>query len=337
MTKKTLFFLCVFLLFGACQSDETAPNANTGYIIEDGQIILDSAPITLNGVNALHSFGLEELSLMQSWKVKIVREFMGNLREQPIDGGAIQGTDGTWLHPLEQIVLRNRAAGIVTILCPFGWVNENGEQLLFTGLNPADQDFYPIYETKMANIARHFAGQDDVWLEVWNEPYHWNNENGYSHNLWLNDMTAMVENLRSVSGFDNIIVVPGNEQGQSEDALLAEGATLMSRYDNIIFDLHAYEKWLNDQTTSDIAQRFAALQSREFPFLMGEIGVRNVGELMDPSSFLEVANTNQVSTMAWLWKRDAQDQSALLNEDDQPNDLNNNTWGSTYRDFLNNE
>lgn len=335
MGKRAIQLISVItILIFACTRNDPQPIQQSGYQIINGEIQFNQENITLNGVNALHSFGLEDLSLMQKWKVQIVREFIGNLREQPIAGSALQGADGTWLHPLDEIVTHNRAAGMVTILCPFGWVNENGEQLLFTGLNPNDQHFFDEYLIRMREIAIHFSGQDDVWLEVWNEPYHWNNENNYTHALWLSDMQVMINNLRSITGFDNIIVVPGNEQGQSEDVILTLGHELLSRYNNIIFDLHAYEKWLEGQSEADINQRFQALHERDIPFLMGEIGVRNVGDLMDPASFLSAARTAQVSTLAWLWKREALDQSALLNEQGEPNDLNNNQWGSQYKEFL---
>ena len=57
----------------------------------------------------------------------------------------------------------------------------------------------------MKTIAEHFKNQPDVWIEVWNEPYHWNNENEYTNDLWLKDMKDMVDNLRWVEGFQNII------------------------------------------------------------------------------------------------------------------------------------
>ena len=64
----------------------------------------------------------------------------------------------------------------------------------------------------MRALAEQFKNQSDVWLEVWNEPYTYDNSGGYSNATWLKDAIEMVENLRSVEGFDNIIVVPGNGQ-----------------------------------------------------------------------------------------------------------------------------
>lgn len=331
---KVSILVCIALLLG-CKSDDTTPQANRLYILENERLYFQGNEITLNGVNALHSFGLENLELMNSWNVQIVREFVGNLREQPISGGAVQGSDGAWLHPLDQIVSNNRQANMATIICPFGWVYPNGDQLLFTGLNPQDQDFFEDYEHKMKAIATHFAGQEDVWIEVWNEPYSWNNSNNYSHELWLNDMSRMVANLRNVNGFNNIIVVPGNEQGQSEDALIAKGQQLMDQDNHIIFDLHAYEKWLNNSTQTEIETRLQRLLASGFPYIFGEIGVKNVGDLMDPTAFLQAVTNQRIHTLAWLWKREQDDPSALLTETGDSNNLNNNNWGTLFYDFLN--
>lgn len=330
-----LNLILLYSLFSCNKQEETEPEFQTDYSIEGEDILYKGEQVHLKGVNALHSFGLEELELMDSWNIEIVREFIGNLREQPITGGAIQGSDGKWLHPLEQIVEKNRSHGKVTILCPFGWVNQQGDLKLFTGLNPSDQDFYEDYKTKMRSIADHFAGQHDVWIEVWNEPYHWNNENGYTHQKWLDDMREMILNLRSVNGFNSIIVIPGNEQGQGESALLEKGQELISKQQNILFDIHAYEKWLVNNSETEIIDRLNGIKTLELAFIVGEVGVINVSELMNPLAFLNATQQSGVSTLAWLWKRESGDQNALLTEDDIPNDNNNNRWGSTFKEYLN--
>jgi mannan endo-1,4-beta-mannosidase len=271
---------------------------------------------------------------MDQWNIRIVREFIGNLREQPIEGAAIQGADKSWLHSLQEFVDVNRAHNKITILCPFGWVDENAKQTLFTGLNPSEQSFYGQYKLKMRAIAEHFKDQPDVWIEVWNEPYHWNNENGYSHSLWLKDQKDMVDNLRRVNGFQNIILVPGNEQGQSENSIISNGKDLLINRYNVIFDLHAYEKWLINTTESDLLDRVEKIKALDIAFLIGEVGVINSSGLMQPRNLLSVMNTTGISTIAWLWNRNSNDQNALLTDDGLENNINNNNWGTTYRTFL---
>ena len=309
-------------------------NPTLPFAIPEGELLQNGRPVQFKGVNALNTFGIGDHKLMDEWHIEIVREFIGNLREQPIAGDAIQGANGAWLHPLQNIVDENRRHQQVTILCPFGWVDQTGKQTLFTGLNPAAQSFYAQYKLKMKDIAHHFKGQPDVWIEVWNEPYHWNNENGYSHELWLKDQKDMVDNLRRVVGFENIILVPGNEQGQSESAILSKGNELLAGRYNLLFDLHAYEKWLINTSEAGIIQRIQALKNRKCAILFGEIGVINSSGLMQPETFLSAVDATKSTTLAWLWNKNGNDQNALLNDWGQENNFNNNDWGSTFRRFL---
>lgn len=333
----SFFFFAIFLVV-ACSTDSlefiTQSTFKTAYAIEGNAVTYNSTPLQLKGVNTLQTFGLDTSTALNNWNVTIVREFIGNLREQPITGSAIQGADDKWLHPLDQVVAENRKKNIITILCPFGWVNEDGSSFLFTGLNPSEENIYDAYKIKLKAIAEAFKGQHDVWIELWNEPYHWNNENNYTHELWLTDQQDMVANLRNVVGFDNIIVVPGNEQGQSEDAILAKGELLLQNNTNILFDLHAYEKWLKNSTEDEITTRINTLQEQNFAISFGEVGVINVDDLMDPLPFLNAVEATKTSTLAWVWNKNSEDQNALRADDGAANNNNNNNWGSTFSAFL---
>ena len=331
VANTTIILFCLFLL--ACSNSENS-SSDTPYAIVGPNITKDGGILNLNGVNALNTFGISNHELFQEWNITIVREFIGNLREQPISGSPIQASNGSYLHPLQDVVDANRVQGAITILCPFGWVDEQGNSILFTGLNPSNQSFYPQYKLKMKAIDEHFKNQPDVWLEVWNEPYHFNNENGYSHDLWLNDQEDMVDNLRSVNSFKNIILVPGNEQGQSEAAILSKGKTLLQGRTNILFDIHAYEKWLLNTTESQIAQRITNLNSTGFATVFGEVGVINATGLMPVSPFLKAVKTTQATTLAWVFNRNTNDQNALLTDEGNANNTNNTNWGITYKTFL---
>ncbi|UJP66959.1 cellulase family glycosylhydrolase [Mongoliitalea daihaiensis] len=283
----------------------------------------------------MQTFGLGNPELMKDWNIKIVREFIGNLGEQPVDGYPIRGSDNKWYHPLQRIVEQNRSQNIITILCPFGWVNPTGEQILFAGLNPSEQNFYTAYKTKMREIAEHFKDQPDVWIQVWNEPYHWNNENGYTHEIWLRDMSEMVDNLRWVNGFHNLIIVPGNEMGQSENAILSHGKQLTDNRFNIVFDLHAYEKWLVNTSENQIKERLLGIKNKGIPFIFGEVGVQNVGAVMEVNHFLQAADSHEISVLAWLWVQNSQYKNALLDEGGEPNSTpSNNHWGEVFKNFL---
>ena len=331
-------FSCIAGIIFSCSSDAKdiadTESKDLQYKVIDNTIIRNGKPFIANGVNTLNSFGIANQDLIKPWNITIVREFIGNLREQPISGGAIQDAQGFYLHSLQSIVDANIANNLVTILCPFGWVDNLGKQTLFTGLNPKEQPFYDSYKIKMKAIAKHFKNQPDVWLEVWNEPYHFNNDNGYTHDLWLSDQTDMIDNLRAVEGFNNIIVVPGNEQGQSETVILEKGAALLAHHSNIVFDLHAYEKWLLNNTSATIQSRITLLHTSGFAILFGEIGVINASGLMSVTDFLSVAKRSQTITLAWLFNRNTNDQNALLTDEGAENNTNNNNWGTTFKSFL---
>jgi mannan endo-1,4-beta-mannosidase len=321
------------------QTDLEIPPVPKGPIrpfhVEAGSLHYQDLPITYKGVNAMQTFGLVDPGLMNDWKVGIVREFIGNLREQPIQGAALQASDGKWYHSLQKIVDQNRAHNRITIFCPFGWVDEAGKQTLFTGLNPSAQPFYAAYRSKMQAIAEQFKNQPDVWLEVWNEPYSWSNQQGYTHALWLKDMADMVDNLRWVQGFQNIILVPGNEQGQSEAAVMAKGAELLTGRYNLLFDLHAYEKWLQNTSEAQLVTRLQALKKANFAVVIGEVGVFNAGNNLDPSAFLAAVKQTDVSVMGWLWNQDSSYKNALLTNDGLPNATAANAyWGLKFQNYL---
>jgi len=305
----------------------------TEYSISGRFIIHNDAPVVLNGVNSLQSFGLSDPELLRSWNVTILREFIGNMREQPLDYEVIQAADGSWLHGLQKIVDQNRAHGFVTILCPFGWVDTAGNRTLFTGLHPSDQSFYDAFIGRMQAIAHQFKDQQDVWIEVWNEPYRWNNR-GYTHEIWNQDMRCMISALRAVDGFHNIIIIPGNEQGQGDEVLREHAPALLAEHYNILFDLHAYEKWLDQTTQAEIAERITKLKALDIPFIFGEVGAQNVSEVMQTDHFLRAVYEGGIPTLGWVWKLDGSDKNALLNESGLPNDQNNNEWGSNFKSFL---
>ena len=145
-------------------------------------------------------------------------------------------------------------------------------------------------------------------------------------------MSEMVDNIRSV-GASNVILVPGSEQGQSESVLPTQGSKLLRGRSNLVFDLHAYEKWLREPQSS-VEARIKKLQSLGFALLFGEIGPKNSSELMNPAPFLKAVQSTGTSVCAWLWKYDSNDPDALLGTDKRPNDHNNNGWGTLYRSFI---
>jgi mannan endo-1,4-beta-mannosidase len=324
--------------FGACDhaspvdapapAEPLAPPSTSVFSISGSRILQNGAPVNLSGANALHVYGGNS-DAMPTASVRIVREFIRNLKDQPVTGSAFySAASGAWFHSLRTVVDNNRRNGLITILCPFGW-----DTLEVLGLNPSEQPFHAEFLARMRAIATEFRNEPDVWIEVWNEPYHWTGGERYSDELWLRDMQQMVDNVRS-TGNRNIVLVPGAETGQAEGVLLTKGAALLSGRENILFDLHAYEKWLNNATSSSVSARIRALKAQGLAMLFGETSPYNAGPVMDVRIVLDAALAERVGVLAWVWKTDGTDRAALLTASGQPNDAGNLGWGSTFLAFL---
>jgi mannan endo-1,4-beta-mannosidase len=318
-----LFFA---LAFTTCQKVKPpVHNFTQAYSIYDGKIYKQANPVQLIGANALHSFAAGSAD-MPSWKLNIVREFVGNINEQPIAGWPIQTTGGAWLHSLQAIVDSNRRHGLVTILCPFGF---NGtSNTLFTGTRPSTSTWYNTLKTKLAQWATHFKNQPDVWIEVYNEPYRYDRADGYTDAWWTSDMNALVNVIRQ-TGNQNIILVPVAEQGQDESVLINVGNSFLNGKANILFDVHVYEKWLL-ASNIQIETRVQNLINKKLPIFWGEIAPLNAGVLMNPNFFMDAVYKKSMSMAAWLWKYDGTDPDALLNANGTPNNNSNNNWGTSY-------
>jgi mannan endo-1,4-beta-mannosidase len=328
--------VAAFAFLTACGGDSATPltptpvreDPQTAYAVRGTDIQFNRQSVVLSGANGLHVYGPDSDD-MPTWNARIAREFIRDLEEQPITGSAIFSTrHNAWFHSLRTVVERNRRNGMVTILCPFGWGTD-----LILGMNPSDQVFYSRYIARLQAVATEFRNEPDVWIELWNEPYWFTGGNGYSPDVWLRDMSQMVDAIRG-TGNPNIVVVPGAETGQSEAPILSHGARLLATRSNVLFDLHFYEKWLVGQSEAQIAARLAALKAAGAAVLIGEISPYNVSDRMDVTPALRAAQAARVGALAWVWKRDTNDRAALLTDTGQPNDAANGGWGTTFRAYL---
>ncbi len=332
--KKIFLLILLFAIFISCSKSEdvVALIPQTGYTILVTKILNSGKPIQLLGANAFHSFGASRIGNddMKSWNMDIAREFIGNVKENPVDGNPIQDSNGSWLHSLQKIVDGNRLNNRITILCPFGWDGTSGK--LFTGTLPTQTTWFTDYKTKLQSWANQFKNQPDVWLEVWNEPYRFDRADGYTDAIWMNDMNAMVANIRN-TGNTNIIIVPCAEQGQDESVLINKGISFLVNKTNILYDIHAYEKWLL-ASNANITSRLDNLQTNNLPVIFGEIAPLNAGVLMNPQFLLNELYNRGKSVCAWVWKYDENDTDALLAKAGLPNDTNNNNWGTMYKNLV---
>ncbi|MEM0577474.1 cellulase family glycosylhydrolase [Flavobacterium polysaccharolyticum] len=329
MKKKLSIFLLILILF-SCKKDEieTPINSTTKYSTLEAKLLMNQKPIQLIGVNAFHVFGVGSTD-MNTWKIDIIREFIGNIKETPLTGSPIKDATGAYLYSLENIIADNRANKRVTIICAFGW--DGTPNTAFTGRSPQQTNWWQEYKTRLKEWATYLKDQPDVWIEVWNEPYRYDRADGYTDQIWLQDMNELVAIIRS-TGNQNIVVVPCAEQGQDESVLLNKGNEFLNGKSNILFDIHAYEKWLLDSNSS-VENRLNQLRNKNIPIIIGEIAPMNAGVLMNPKTFLDTMFDHGLSICAWVWKKDGNDIDALLTTTGEPNNNNNNNWGTTFKDL----
>ena len=321
---RYLFYALSFLVV-SCDNDDIFGDHNVSYRIHGKSILYNGDPIQLVGANALHSFAVGSADMV-SWNLNISREFIGNMKENPITGLPIQDANGQFLHSLQSIVNDNRANNLVTILCPFGW--DGSQDNLLTGKFPTETAYWADFKIKLQEWASHFSDQPDVWLEVWNEPYRFDRADGYTDSVWSSTMNKLYNIIRA-TGNSSIILIPCAEQGQDESVLLHNGSNFLINKKNVLYDVHAYEKWLLD-TEENIKLRVEALNDANLPVFFGEVAPVNRGVLMNPEYFLNEIFGKKLSFAAWLWKYDESDQDALLTTEGLPNNNNNNNWGSLY-------
>ncbi|WP_462249093.1 cellulase family glycosylhydrolase [Ferruginibacter sp.] len=328
MNFSSITLLLAIVLY-SCKKKQYAAepeNYTTEYSIVGDKIFNYKNPLQLIGANALHVFSAGS-SDMNSWNIDIAREFVGNVKESPVTGNVLLDGTGAYLHPLQSVVDSNRKNKRVTIICPFRW--DGLAPTDFTGKMPRQTFWWNDLKIKLQQWAIHFKDQPDVWIELWNEPYRYDRADGYTDDIWLSDMNELTAIIRN-SGNKNIIAVPCAEQGQDESVLINKGAAFLKDKSNIIFDIHAYEKWLLVPAVQ-MGNRLQLLQQNNLPVIFGETAPLNAGVLMDKKPFLDSLYNRGLSVCAWVWKNDGNDTDALLDAQGLPNDKSNNQWGSTYK------
>jgi mannan endo-1,4-beta-mannosidase len=329
---KQLFLISLlFLLLLSCNKDpENAglPVYIDKYSIIGNKIYNSNNPVQLMGANAFHVFAAGSRD-MNSWHIDIAREFVGNVKQVPLAGNVLQDANGAYLHSLQAIVDSNRINNRITILCPFQWDGLSATD--FTGKMPALTYWWNDFKIKLQQWALHFKDQPDVWLEVWNEPYRFDRADGYTDDTWMSNMNELVSIIRN-AGNKNVIVVPCAEQGQDESVLLNKAVEFLKNKTNILFDIHAYEKWLLAPAVT-ISSRLQQLKQLNIPVIFGETAPMNAGVLMNPNTFLDSVYNRGISVIGWVWKYDGNDTDALLNAQGLPNNNNNNNWGDLYKSF----
>ncbi len=322
----TLFILLTAVLL-SMQSLRKA-RAAASYTTSGNHILKNGVPWEGRGVNSMNVWfpnGGSSIASMDSWGIDIVR--------QTVDMKI------STLNEMQNAVNDARAHNKVTILTAMSYDNKDvggttpypNFQLL--GANPSQDPRWNAVLTRWREIAQQFKNQPDVWLDVWNEPYWYNDAHGYSDSMWLSDMQTLVDTIRS-TGANNIVLVPGSKTGQGENVIATRGPALLAGRRNIVFELHAYEDWLQDSKAS-VESRIQNVLNANVPLLFGEYGAHNSGdpEQMDVANFLAAVSDKHVSALAWLWKQESNDKNALLDDGGNPHNDGNLNYGSKVKSY----
>jgi len=296
MSKAGILFFCLSNILTA-QSD---------YSTSGGDLLKNGIKWHGRGANCITPGGLLAESIYTDLKADLVRI--------PIDVNKAIHTD----NELRGYVNQARKHDAAVILCPFwydnkdlgGKVNWDAAQLL--GNNPSGDARYDIVKTRMREIAVLFKNEMDVFLELWNEPYYWDNSHGYSDNLWESDARDMIENLRS-TGANNIVVVQGNATGQGITAILNKGQSLINDFSNIVFDVHMYENgW--ELPTSSIEKKINQVRNIG-PMVIGEMAAGNHFQQKNNwDEIIEAARNTQTSLTYWLYGKEWSDREKTIKD-----------------------
>ena len=166
------------------------------------------------------------------------------------------------------------------------------------GANPQMDTRWVTIMNRWKQIANlpFIKNKSNVWINPWNEPYAWDDSNGYSNDMWENDAKAMIDSIRS-SGAGNIIVIEGSEMGQGHSVIVERGQNVRQGRSNIVFDIHAYNTGWNI-ATEQIKLRFQAIRNAGNAFIVGEFA-NNGNEVWQ--NIMDACRAEKVSLLAWLW------------------------------------
>ena len=103
MKIRLLYALFLLFVVGCSSNDSNVKTTASNYSIVDGDILKNGNVLIANGVNTLNTFGIANHELYSTWNINIVREFIGNLREQPIVDLPLKTHKGAFYIPCKKL------------------------------------------------------------------------------------------------------------------------------------------------------------------------------------------------------------------------------------------
>jgi mannan endo-1,4-beta-mannosidase len=302
--------------FCACLAAVSPSHATDTYSVTGTNIMKNGKMWIGTGCDDFEQTGLTTVT---GYGFQIVRIPIDDMTECPIYTS--QGTLHTSLgyeHPLQDVVSNNRSQGLITILTPFGWDLGSNQQILNNF--PSQMSYYAAFKTKLAAIAAAFAGQTDVWIEVWNEPYPWTNT-GFTESQWLSDMNDLYNTIRGQCS--NIILIPGQAEDTQETVLVDKGSTFLSGKTNVVADIHCYNGWTGNSEANSIS-RIQNIRNAGWALIFAEAGQDQY--VTNCTNLLNAAVSQGVPTLGWSWN--ANDGSQLVSNGTPT------AWGNQFLPYL---
>lgn len=298
MLSKLWLMLAVGVLLALAGTAAFASNTYTvagTNIIENG-----NTKWVGGGADIFDQYGLTNSS---GNGIKAVREVVDFFSNCPL-GTSGATIDGYNLQGLQAVVNNNRSQGYVTILCVFGWDSTTTQ---VDGTYPESYSWFynngnmssSLYAQRLAALASQFAGQSDVWIDPWNEPY----DDNVSAAEWETDMSVMYHAVRG-AGNNNIMLLPC-PNWDSDETYYENNMGFVKSMTNIVGTVHIYSGWDWD-TEANIQARIQTLLNDGCPLLVGEIGPDSYQS--DPIRGIEATIAEHVPTLAWCWNSNDGDQ-----------------------------
>ncbi|OCT15139.1 hypothetical protein A8709_13605 [Paenibacillus pectinilyticus] len=162
------------------------------------------------------------------------------------------------------------------------------------------------------NIANTYKNNPYVWFNIANEPGLGSYSNADSITKWKNFHDDIIGAIRA-TGAQNIIVVDEHNWGQangylggnSDSAIISQGAYLKNKYANIIFSLHPYDNWSNGATR--LSNYMTQAHNQNLAVIIGEYGGSNASTALAMEAVLNVAIPNHIGRVAWHWVSEGDD------------------------------
>lgn len=156
---------------------------------------------------------------------------------------------------------------------------------------------WEILKSYWRDMAREFKNNPYVWFNLHNEP----GNHTANSTKWVSYHRELIEIIRA-EGANNIIVVDGEAWGQDfpTQTIANSAQEVLAQNKNIIFSLHTYERWNNN----DLAQYLDELFVRDIPVIIGEYGSKNNEQSTLDATIKTIAETQEREIGRIVWEAD---------------------------------